>query len=212
MTKFWGPLGWMMLHSISVNYPKNPTAEDMAILDKFISIFADCISCNNCKEHFKRMFTSYKKKYREWSSSQSQLFLFVCRAHNTVNNRLDKPILTSVSDCLETIKNNSKNISLREFRQKYIAYLVANWSAGRDFESFNTMRSVRELEKINNSYWNLREVDISTIELFEENVTEFIQDTTIPPPISPGFPVFSRNQNFNVGFKFKGGKLSLIGQ
>jgi hypothetical protein len=158
------------------------------------------------------MFASYKQKYPQWNSSRYELFLFVCRAHNTVNKRIDKPIINTVLECLQTIKNNSKNTSLREFREKYISYLFRNWAQYRDFEGALNSSAARELQKINDSYWNLLETDISDLELEEGNVTEFITDNTIVESIGSGFPSMVRGKFVSVGFKFKGGRLSLVGQ
>lgn len=158
------------------------------------------------------MLGSYKRKYPQWSSSRRELFLFVCRAHNTVNRRIDKPVISSVADCIMAIKNNSKNTSLKHFRQAYLAYLIKNWSQFHDFESMHAMNATREMEKINNSYWNLREVDISDIEPFDGDVTELIVDTGVVKSIGPGFPDLPKGVIINVGFKMRGGKLSLIGR
>lgn len=158
------------------------------------------------------MLSSYKRKYPQWSSSQRELFLFVCRAHNTVNKRIDKPIISSVADCLEAIKNNSKNTSLKQFRQSYLDYLVRNWGQFRDFEAMHAMNAAREIEKINNQYWNLREVNISDIEAFDGDVTEFITDTGIVKRIGPGFPQLQKGQSISVGFKMRGGRLTLTGR
>jgi hypothetical protein len=158
------------------------------------------------------MFASYKRKYPQWNSSKYELFLFVCRAHNTVNKRIDKPIIGSVSDCLQTIKNNSTNTSLSEFRKKYISYLISNWSKYRDFEAVLNQSTARDLEKINNSYWNVLETDISELELEEGNVAEFITDGSAIQSFGQGFPNLAIGKHVSVGFKFKGGKLSLTGQ
>jgi hypothetical protein len=72
--------------------------------------------------------------------------------------------------------------------------------------------SARELEKINNEYWNLREVDIAVLQLPEGDVTELIVDTNVINSIGTGFPSLHKGQTINVGFKIKKGKLSLIGR
>jgi FAD-linked sulfhydryl oxidase len=209
MTKLWGPLGWMTLHSISINYPEAPSNEDRLILSNFMDSFAECITCDNCKNHFVGMFTSYKRRNPQWNSSRQEFFLFVCRAHNTVNKRIDKPILGSVQDCIETIKNNSKNTSLREFRKKYIDYLIQNWSREHDFRAFGMVRTARQLEKINNSYWNLRDGDIADLQIANDDVTQFIVDNGVIPSIGLGHPNIQKNQAVNIGFKIRQGKLQL---
>ena len=209
MTRHWGPLGWMTLHSISLNYPVNPSAEDKVILNQFIEGFAECITCNTCKQHFQGMLNSYKRTYPQWNSSRSELFLFVCRAHNTVNKRIDKPIIRSVKDCIETIKNNSKNVSLTQYRHAYMRYLIQNWSQYRDFEGMNNVNIARQLEKINNSYWNFRETDISTLDIPDGDVAEIIADNELVKRIGPGFAAIVTGQPISVGFKISGGRLKL---
>ena len=209
MSKLWGPLGWMTLHSISLNYPDFPTASDKGVVKTFLDEFAKCISCPSCKDHFTGLFQSYIQQNPTWADSRFNLFLFIVRAHNSVNKRLDKPIIKSVSDCIETIKSNVRNASLREFRQKYIAYLFRNWSLYQTGEGFLMMGAAKTLQRINNEYWNAREVDFSTLNFPEEDVTIVISDTSPIPRASVGFPQVNRGMNISVGFKFRGGRLQL---
>lgn len=206
MTQLWGPLGWMTLHSISLNYPDTPSDNDKAILKQFMNSFADCISCPSCKTHFLGMFSSYIRSIPSWCDNRSELFIFIARAHNTVNKRLDKPLMRTVDECIQAIRSNSKNVSLREFRQRYIAYLGRNWSQYQNADGRFMMASVLNLQKINNEYWNLREsVDM---DIPEADVLQFIEDRSINPRIT-GFPAMQRGIHVNVGFKFSGGRLTL---
>jgi hypothetical protein len=200
MSKRWGPIGWMTLHSISLNYPIQPSYEDKLILKKFFEKFANTISCPSCQLHFRSMFELYKQHHPEWAESRYDLFLFVARAHNTVNRRLDKPVIQTIEDCLTTIKNNSVHTSLKEFRQKYIDYLVHNWGAYQTGDGRIMMHDVRELQKINNEYWNLR--DNEDVNNFPEtDITEAVSRQ----PVMPYFPIVQRT----VGFTLKGGRFLL---
>lgn len=210
MTQIWGPLGWMTLHSISLNYPDNPSREDKIILNSFMQNFAGCITCPSCRSHFTMIFTLYKQRHPEWSSSKLNLFLFIARAHNTVNKRLDKPILYTVQSCLEAIKQNSKLVSLPVYRQNYINHVIRNWQREMSGEGRIMLGYIKEVQKINIEYWNLREISIDTLELPEENVVEFIEDHSRRTQ-----SVFSSNIltiPISVGFKLKGGKLKLGGR
>ena len=207
MTNVWGPLAWMTLHSISLNYPDTPAKEDKEILNRFMSFFADTISCPHCKTHFAIMFESYKARHPDWSSSRYKFFLFVVRVHNSVNRRLDKPVIPTVADCLTTISNNTKMTNARTYREKYLQYLLGNWTREVSPESFMMTRTVREMMKINNQYWNLR--DGSQQVFFPEaDIVTPIEATKGPrgnalPGLNPsGVPI-------NVGFRLKGGRLSL---
>jgi hypothetical protein len=209
MRQLWGPLGWMTLHSISLNYPETPSLEDKAILKQYLDAFAECISCPTCKSHFLGIYKTYTQQNVNWSSSRQELFLFIVRAHNSVNRRIDKPVLQTVSDCLETIKLNSKNTTLYEFRQKYIQYLTRNWSVYQDGEGFMAMHNVKIMQRINNEFWNLREIDISQVKLEEAEITRSIEDRRPIPRISANIPTFNRGSLPSVGFRIKGGTLQL---
>ena len=209
MTKIWGPMGWMTLHSISLNYPENPTYEDKIVVKRFMDKFADCITCNTCKVHFETMYYSYIKVHPEWTNSRFDLFLFIARAHNTVNKRLDKPLVRTVFDCIETIKSNIRNTSLPQFRYNYIHHVIRSWASMRSGEGFIFMSSAREMDRINNEYWNLRETDVNSVSFPEADITTPIEQQR--PSLSlaiPGMP----NIGPNIGFKMVGGRLSLRGR
>ena len=202
MTSFWGPLGWMTLHSVSCLYPENPSEEDKKILTKYLNAFEQSISCPTCQNHFKSMKEMYKRSYPNWLNSRYDFFLFVCRAHNTVNRRIDKPIIPTLSECLKTFQSNVKLTSPAQYRQAYLNYLINNWSREHSGESFMRMAHVSEMKKINEQYWNLREIDVNTV--------VFLADTDVSQPIlqdpkrfspSPSIPVLANNPNVRIGFR-----------
>jgi hypothetical protein len=209
MTQIWGPLGWMTLHSISLNYPDEPMQNDKSILDSFMKNFADSITCPSCRSHFQSILKLYKLNHPEWNSSKFQLFLFIARAHNTVNKKLDKPILYTVADCLEKIKLNSKLTPLPLFRKNYINHVIRNWQREFNGEGRIMVGLIKEVEKINDLYWSIREPDINLIVFPEANVVEFIE---VNKTQSVGLYSFISASTLNkVGFKITGGKLRLGG-
>ena len=191
MTKFWGPLGWMTLHSISVIYPETPTQTEQVIAKQFIELFRDTITCQYCKSHFSKMLLNYSNSHPDMYSSRQNLFLFISRAHNTVNARLDKPRPKTVAECLETIRMNTKIVSPAMFRTNYINYLANNW--GKEFtgEGAILRKSAIQMKQINDEYWTPREVDINEIQLEEADVitpiekvdAKFVAPSTYKGPI-----------------------------
>jgi len=202
MTTFWGPLGWMTLHSISCLYPENPTTVDKQIVTKYLKHFEETITCPKCQTHFSSMVNMYKKAYPNWLNSRYDFFLFVCIAHNTVNRRLDKPILPTIADCLKTFQSNVKITSPANYRQSYLTYLTRIWSQEQSGESFMRLASVREMKKINDQYWIPRETDVNTVVfLADADVTQpIMQDPKHYSP-SPAIPLFVSNPNMHIGFK-----------
>ena len=211
MTAVWGPMGWITLHSISVNYPEYPKADDKVIVKKFLELFIETISCPSCKGHFGNMYKSYTLQNPSWADSRYNLFLFVARAHNTVNNRLDKPRIQSVGDCLKTFQSNIAHISPYQFRQTYLGYLTRNWSREQSGEGYMRMAMVNEMKKINDQYWNPRELDVNDLTINSNaNVLEFILQDPAKYSVSPSIPVFANNPNIQIGFK--NGRLKLGGR
>ena len=142
MTAIWGPMGWVTLHSISLLYPDNPTQNDKQILLKFLQDFAESITCPHCEKHFKTMFENYRKTHPEWSNSRFDLFLFIVRAHNTVNKRLDKPIQQTLEDCIKTLQNTTKSTSPAQYRIAYLNYLMSNWAPQQSGDGFIALSNI----------------------------------------------------------------------
>jgi hypothetical protein len=181
-TRLWGPLGWMTLHSITLNYPDNPTDSDKKTIAAFIDAFSSSITCPTCRQHFRDSFFRYKKSHVDWDSSKYNLFLMSVRIHNAVNKKLDKPSPRSVSESLEKLRNNTVYTSLAMFRSSYIGYVIQNWTRENTGEGMMLLARGREMQKINNEYFSMRECDLSKLNFPEANVfDEFSQIT--PPPI-----------------------------
>jgi hypothetical protein len=199
MSKLWGPLGWMTLHSVSFIYPVNPSEAEKRIAKRFIDLFEDTISCPSCKGHFRNLKILYISMFPDYLDSRKNFALFIFRAHNTVNKRLDKPRPSTVAQCLATIKNATVHTSLANFRQAYLSYLIRNWSKENSGDGMMMIASVREMIKINNEYWSPREIAIPELE--EADVLLIIERSNVR--IAPTGRIMSTS----VGFK--GGKLQL---
>jgi hypothetical protein len=90
----------------------------------------------------------------------------------------------------------------------YLNYLTNNWSREHSGESLMKMSHVREMKKINEQYWNVREIDVNTIVfLADTDVTQSIlQDRRQFSP-SVSIPVLANNPNIQIGFR--NGRLKL---
>lgn len=200
-TKFWGPLGWMTLHSISAIYPENPTPEERSILETFVECFRECITCPYCKSHFTSMLNMYRKQHPEWSSNRYHFFLFVCRAHNTVNKRLDKPIIPTLNDCIQTLKEATKVTTPAQYRNAYINYLLSNWSKEFTGDGAIALGNAKRLKKINEEYFNPREKSYDSIYFFENgSVVEFIAEDPSRYHVGANLPNAVSLPHVKIGF------------
>ena len=200
MTKLWGPLGWMTLHSVSLIYPEVPSPEERAIASKFLDLFARTITCIFCKNHFASMYAIYKNEHPEYLNSRQDFALFAFRAHNTVNKRLDKPRPSSMADCLETLRSNTTNTTFAQFRTSYLSYLAGNWASDFGGEGRMLQRDVKEMLKINNEYWSPRELT---------SIPELAESDVMTPIEKAGFRVVRGGQVISTKVGFTGGRLKL---
>lgn len=214
-TKFWGPLGWMTLHSISSIYPETPTHEERLLLEKFIDMFRETITCVHCKNHFSGMLNKYKQTHPEWSSSRYDFFLFICRAHNTVNRRLDKPIFPTLQSCIERLQENTKVTSAATYRNAYINYLITNWQREMTSDGFINADIAKRMKKVNEEYFSLRDTNFVDFFLKEGNVLEFIPENASNYNAGSGIPNIAKIINQQqirptIGIRLLGGRLKIV--
>lgn len=209
MTSLWGPLGWMTLHSVSLLYPESPSEADKQIVKRYVELFRDTLSCPYCHSHFTVILNNYITEHPEWLNSKFNFFLFVVRAHNTVNKRLSKPKPGSVQECLDTYAKNTQLTPGIMYRQKYLEYLSRNWSREMSGEGFMRLSQVRELRRITEEYWNRRADESTATFDMNANVLAFINEHGPggPAKASPGSLAYASSNMISVGFK--GGRLRL---
>ena len=202
-------MGWMTLHSISVCYPENPTQSDKTTVKTFLELFRDTIACPNCKNHFTSIFNTYTHIHPDWANSRFDLFVMICRLHNTVNKRLDKPSPATVSDAIQTLISATQVTSPSVFRKNYINYLLLNWRSYGGGDGMIFTNKARQMMKINNEYWSMREVSYSSLLFPEADLLELVPPNPQMYNLGNGMKPFIPSNLANVGFTFKGGRLSL---
>jgi hypothetical protein len=199
----------MSLHSVSLLYPEHPGEADKQLMRRYVELFRDTLSCPQCHNHFKVIFDNYVRAHPDWDSSRFNFFLFVCRAHNTVNRRLNKPKPDSVQACLDTFTANTQHTSALVYRMKYLDYLSRNWSREMSGEGFMHLAQVRELRRITEEYWN-RKTDESTGS-FDMNaaVLDFIDETPANRTLLTGHARLATVSATSTTIGLKGGRFRL---
>ncbi len=168
-------MGWMLIHSISVCYPEEPTMYDRKTITEFMDAFCGTITCIHCRSHFTDTFHGYKRSVPSWSNSRRDLFIAICRLHNTVNKKLDKPYPKTVAECLNSLRNATRYTSPTEFRKKYIEYLFRDWNIygrGTSYQAI-ALQHARHMQTINETYWNVRDVSYDLVTFPEDNVLTY---------------------------------------
>jgi hypothetical protein len=107
------------------------------------------------------MLENYRKTFPNMLQSRHEFAMFSFRAHNAVNRRLNKPIQGSVIECMETLKNNIKTRSAREYRNAYLAHIGRYWSTLRDVTGIVALKKIREMKKVEAEYFAPRDTNFN---------------------------------------------------
>ena len=89
LTSVWGPSMWHYLHTMSFNYPVNPTKEDKQNYKNFILSLQNVLPCKYCRLNLAKNFKvlPITNKHMENRDAFSR---YVYNLHETVNKMLQK--------------------------------------------------------------------------------------------------------------------------
>ena len=107
--------------------------------------------------------------------------MFVFRAHNAVNARLNKPLYLTVEDCFNVLRSNVKGRSARDFRISYLNHIRRHWRTLQDTSGITSLKKINEMTKIEISYFQTHDNN------FEEIIPE--ESTFLPPQFMTSAPV-----------------------
>ena len=80
-TNVWGPPAWKFLHTITFQYPENPTDVEKRKYYVFFNSLKDVLPCPNCREHYSVNFD----KIPIQMESRKELIEWLIDIHNKVN-------------------------------------------------------------------------------------------------------------------------------
>ena len=89
---FWGPHGWIFLHTITMNYPNNPTNDDKQIYSNFFKSLQYILPCKKCADNYSKNLNDFP--IENSLDTKDDLIKWLIDIHNEVNKELGKPILT----------------------------------------------------------------------------------------------------------------------
>ena len=115
--KFWGPHGWIFLHAVTMNYPKDPTDRDKAIYRNFFSGLSRVLPCEKCAHHYKQHILN--DPIEPALENRGKLVRWLIKIHNIVNEDLGKPQYT-YEQVIEEYKYKLMNVD----RDKTMIYKV----------------------------------------------------------------------------------------
>ena len=89
LTTVWGPSTWHLLHTMSFNYPVNPTCDDKRNYRDFILSLRDVLPCGKCRENLCKNFKKLPLTMKNMESRDT-FSRYVYNLHEVVNKMLKK--------------------------------------------------------------------------------------------------------------------------
>ena len=120
--EIWGPRLWFFLHTISFNYPDNPSFDDMKNHQEFYENLVHIIPCATCATHY----AEYINKNPPKLTNKHDLIKWTIDLHNNVNKRLGKKIYT-YNEAVNLISNSfiKKSKEKESFFKWYFVAIIA---------------------------------------------------------------------------------------
>tara|TARA_B100001142_G_C14133759_1_gene577905 strand:- start:210 stop:794 length:585 start_codon:yes stop_codon:yes gene_type:complete len=89
LTTVWGPSLWHYLHTMSFNYPVNPTKEDKRHYKSFMNNLKNVLPCKHCRDNLKNNYKAHPLEDCVFKSRDS-FSRYVYRLHEIINKMLGK--------------------------------------------------------------------------------------------------------------------------
>lgn len=102
--EIWGPALWSTLHTMTFNYPQNPTDAEKQQYYQFFQALQYVLPCDSCRKHYGKGITQ-TYPIQPALKNRDTLSRWLVMFHNVVNQRLGKPIVSyeSVKHKYETL-------------------------------------------------------------------------------------------------------------
>ena len=119
-TTVWGPPFWFTLHTISLNYPDNPTYIIRQQHLLFFESLKSILPCSICRNHYKDFLQ--KQPISPYLDNKKSLKRWVLDCHNNVNKLNNKKIWTikEMENYYDNAYNNKENFKCKfEIKEKH---------------------------------------------------------------------------------------------
>ena len=100
VTSIWGPAQWHMLHTISFNYPVNPTLEEKTHYRNYVLSLQNVLPCGACRKNLTNNLRRYPLQMKHMKNRDT-FSRYIYNLHEVVNNMLKKKSNLSYCDVRE---------------------------------------------------------------------------------------------------------------
>jgi hypothetical protein len=89
LTSVWGPGMWHYLHTMSFNYPVNPTCEEKDYYRDFVLSLRHVLPCGKCRANLCKNFKKFPLKMSDMANRET-FSKYIYKLHEHVNKMLGK--------------------------------------------------------------------------------------------------------------------------
>ena len=100
LTSVWGPAAWHLLHTISFNYPINPTEENKKYYKEFVESLTNVLPCKYCRMNLENNLKAHPIKPCHMKNRDT-FSRYIYNLHEIVNKMLGKTSGLSYCDVRE---------------------------------------------------------------------------------------------------------------
>jgi hypothetical protein len=119
LTTVWGPSTWHLLHTMSFNYPVNPTCADKQNYRNFVLNLQNVLPCGKCRKNLKKNF---KKLPLTWKcmENRNKFSTYIYKLHELINKMLNKTSGLTYNDVRERYEHFRSRcaISIKELENE----------------------------------------------------------------------------------------------
>ena len=119
LTSVWGPSAWHFLHSISFNYPTNPTCDDKTNYRNFILNLRHVLPCGKCRDNLCANFKKLPLKIKDMKN-RNTFSRYIYKLHEIINDMLGKTSGLTYDEVRERYEHFRSRCTLTKKNKKHI--------------------------------------------------------------------------------------------
>jgi hypothetical protein len=119
LTTIWGPPMWHFLHTMSFNYPVNPTRSDKTNYMNFIKSLVNVLPCKYCRENLKQNFIKLPITL-SIMKNRTTFSKYVYDLHELINTMLNKKSGLTYDEVRERYENFRARCLIDVDTNKYV--------------------------------------------------------------------------------------------
>ena len=118
LTSVWGPGMWHYLHTMSFNYPVNPTKYDKKHYRNFVLQLQYVLPCGKCRENLKKNFKEFPLTQANMKNRYT-FSKYMYQLHENINTLLNKKSGLTYCDVRERYEH-FRSRCMKTLKEKYV--------------------------------------------------------------------------------------------